>query len=217
MRQRISADPLGDLHLPARNQRARDGRAEEVLATVNRPGAQHRENEVLDEFVAQVLDVTLVGARRDGLGLHPIELLALANVGGNADDPGSRVMLLEPGNNDRGIETPRIGEDNGLHANGAPMRGVGGYSGTPQFYAVLNRRSSRAPRGISARFGRARRAKERRPHHSQSVDRPARSLSRRVTRSRPCEERQTIRIVFSPPIVPITSDQPLASIASATG
>ena len=114
VRERIGADAARDLDLPARDERPRHRGAEQVLAVVDRAGAKRREDEGLDELLAQVFDVAFVGAGGDRLGANAGELLAaLTDVGGDADDAAARVVLLEPGNDDRGIEPAGVGENNG--------------------------------------------------------------------------------------------------------
>ena len=48
------------------------------------------------------------------LGANACELVAaLADVGGDADDARAAVVLLEPRNDDRGVEAAGVGEDDG--------------------------------------------------------------------------------------------------------
>ena len=75
-----------------------------------------------DEFEAQVLDVALFGAGGDRLFAHALQLvLALSDVGGDADDPGV-VVFAQPGDDDRGIEAARVGEGDGAHAEAPWIR-----------------------------------------------------------------------------------------------
>ena len=98
MRERVGADAARDLDLAARDERPRHRGAEQVLAVVDRAGAERREDERLDELLAQIFDVALVGAGGERLGANAGELLApLADVGGDADDLRPVVVLLEPG------------------------------------------------------------------------------------------------------------------------
>ena len=62
MGDRIGADLLGDLDLPLGDQRARDRGAQQVLALIQRVGAEHREDEVADEGLAQVVDEDFLDA-----------------------------------------------------------------------------------------------------------------------------------------------------------
>ncbi len=114
VRQRVGADAPCDLDLAARDERPGHRRAEEVLTIVDRSGAERREDERLDEFLAQVFDVAGVGARRERLGAHPAKLVApLPDVGGHADDLGAGVMLLEPRDDNGSIESAGVREDDG--------------------------------------------------------------------------------------------------------
>ena len=60
VRDRVGAGLRRDLDEPLGDQRARDRRAEQVLALVDGIGAEHRKHEVADEFLAQVLDVDVL-------------------------------------------------------------------------------------------------------------------------------------------------------------
>jgi hypothetical protein len=112
VRQRIGANCARDLDLALGDQRPRGRGSEEVLAVVDRACAEHREDEVADELLAEVLDVALLGARRDRFRADSLELdVTLPYVGGDADDARPVVVLLEPRNNDRGVETARVGEN----------------------------------------------------------------------------------------------------------
>ena len=99
----------GDLDLPLGDQRPGDGGAEQVGVLVDGAGAQHRKDEVAHELLAQVVDVDRAGAAAAGLRLHRLELLPLAEVGAEGDDLGP-VGLDQPGEDDGGIESSRVGE-----------------------------------------------------------------------------------------------------------
>jgi hypothetical protein len=83
-----SAPVFGDLDQALGDQRPRDRGAEQVLALIDGIGAEHREDEVAHEFLAQVLDEDVLGLDAHHLGLlaRRLELLALAEVGGEGDD-----------------------------------------------------------------------------------------------------------------------------------
>ena len=89
VRERVGADGARDLDLALGDERPRHGGAEEVLAAVDRAGAERGPDEIGDELLAQVLDVALVGAGGDRLCANAVELVALADVGGDADDSAS--------------------------------------------------------------------------------------------------------------------------------
>jgi hypothetical protein len=59
----VSADQVGDLDLALGDQWARDRGAEQILAFVQRVGAEHRPDEIAHELFAQIVD-------EDVLGLH---------------------------------------------------------------------------------------------------------------------------------------------------
>ena len=58
---RVGADLLGDLDLLLGDQRAGDGGAEQIQALVLRVGAEHREDVVAHELLAQILDEDVLG------------------------------------------------------------------------------------------------------------------------------------------------------------
>ena len=65
----VGAGRLGDLDEALGDQRAGDRGAEQVEPLVLGVGAEHREDEVADELVAQILDVDVFGAHAEELGL----------------------------------------------------------------------------------------------------------------------------------------------------
>src|SRR5688572_20920233 len=105
MRQRIRANAACYLYLAARDERSPHGRPEEVLATIDRAGAERRPDEALDELLPEILDVAFVSARCERLCLYSLKLIPLPDVGGDADDARPAVMLLEPRDDDGGVET----------------------------------------------------------------------------------------------------------------
>jgi hypothetical protein len=106
---RIGTDLLGDLDLALGDQRARDAGAEQILALVDRIGAKHREHEVAHELLAQIVDEDLFHAELLGFGSCRLQLLALADVGGEGDDLAA-VVVLQPLQDDGGVEAPRVGQ-----------------------------------------------------------------------------------------------------------
>ena len=91
--------------------------AEQVRALVDRAGAQHREHEVAHELLAQVARC----ARRDApvrerLLADGLELLALADVGAEGDDLAA-VGLVQPAQDDGGVEAAGVGEHDLLDAS----------------------------------------------------------------------------------------------------
>ena len=117
----------GDLDESLRDQRACDRGAEEVLAFVDRVGAEHREDEVAHELLADVLNVDVLDGdtHLKRLGPSGFDLFSLPKVGGEGDDL-CVVGLLQPTQDDGGVETTAVGEYN-LHDSDASLRvrGVG--------------------------------------------------------------------------------------------
>ena len=112
----VGADFLGDLDLLLGDQRPRDRGAEQILAFVERVGAEHRKHVVAHEFFAQILDedVLRLDAERQRLGPRRLQLLALAEIGGEGHDLAA-IGGLQPLQDDRGIEPAGIGEHDFFH------------------------------------------------------------------------------------------------------
>jgi hypothetical protein len=102
-----------DLDQTLGDQGPRDGGAEQVEPLVERIGPEHREDEVAHEFLAQVLDVDLLDAQHLGLLARRLQFLPLAEIGGEGHDLAA-ILRLEPFQDDRGVETAGIGEDDFL-------------------------------------------------------------------------------------------------------
>ena len=109
MRHRVGADGARDLDLALCDQRARDRGAEEIDAFIERVRAEHREDIVTNEFLAEVLDEDLADAQHLGLGACRFDFLTLADIGGEGDDLRV-VAVLEPAQDDRGVEPAGIGK-----------------------------------------------------------------------------------------------------------
>ena len=107
----VRADLPRNLDLALGDQRPRDRGAEKVIALVLRVRAEHREDEVADEFLAQVVDEDVLRPHAEHLRLAPrrLDLLALAEVGREGHD--LRVIFgLQPLQDDRGVEPARVSE-----------------------------------------------------------------------------------------------------------
>ena len=135
VRHRVGADLFGDLDLALRDQRAGDRGAEQVLAFVQRVGAEHREDEVAHEGLAQVVDEDLLHAGVLGLLARRAEFLALAEIGGEGDDLAA-IGHLEPAQDHAGVEAAGIGEHDLLdvfhrHGGGLSRRLDGAVGVTP--------------------------------------------------------------------------------------
>ena len=111
MGHRIGAGLGGDLDQPLRDQRPGDRGAEQIEPFVERVGAEHREDEVADEFLAHILDIDVLGLDPEqlGLGARRLQLFALAEIGGEGDHLAA-VFGLQPLQDDRGIQPAGIGE-----------------------------------------------------------------------------------------------------------
>ena len=103
----------GDLDQPLGNEGPCNGGAQQVLALIDGVGPKHREDEVSDEFLAEVFDVDLLHTKLFGLLPGGLKLLALADVGGEGDDLAA-VLVLQPLEDDRGVESTGVGQHNFL-------------------------------------------------------------------------------------------------------
>src|SRR5271156_3907801 len=94
------------------DQRTRNGCAQQILPLIERVGAKHRKDVVTNEFLADVLDEDMLGLDAEQLGLAPrrLQLLALAEVGGEGDDLAA-VSGLQPFQDYGSVEASRIGKD----------------------------------------------------------------------------------------------------------
>src|SRR5581483_5120385 len=103
--------PLGarDFDLALGDRRARDRGAQQVVALVHRVGAQHREDEVARELLAQVLEIEFARARPERLFFESSDLLGLANVSAVRHHLAS-VAVANPPQDDRSIEPAGVGE-----------------------------------------------------------------------------------------------------------
>ena len=109
MGDRIGADLFGDLDLALGDQRAGDRGAEQILALIERIGAEHREDEVAHEGLAQVVHEDLLDAEHLGLAAGGLQFLALAEIGGEGHDLAA-IGRLQPAQDHAGIQPARIGE-----------------------------------------------------------------------------------------------------------
>ena len=116
MADRIGADLLGDLDLLLGDQGPRDRGAEQIDALIHRIGAEHREDIVADEFLAHILDEDVFRLDAQGLRLlaRRLDLFALAQIGGEGDHLRA-IFGLQPFQDDRRIQTARIGQNDFLH------------------------------------------------------------------------------------------------------
>src|ERR1700731_289837 len=113
----VGTDLLRNLDLALRDEGPCDGSAEQVLALIERIGAEHGKYVIANELLAQILDkdVFRLDAQEERLVARRLELLALAKIGGKGDYLAA-IRGLQPFENDRGIEPAGIGEHHFFHA-----------------------------------------------------------------------------------------------------
>jgi len=108
--QGVRADFLGEFHLPLGQQRARKRSAQQIFMLVDRAGAERRPDVAGNKFLAQVFDVRGAGPGGQGFFARGFEVFALAQVADHGDHLAA-IRLLQPGNDDGGIQPSGIGED----------------------------------------------------------------------------------------------------------
>ena len=101
---------VGNLNLVLGDQGAGDGGAQEVLTFIDGAGFEHGEAVLFGEFLAEVFDDAFVGTGGEGFFLDAFEFVALAEFGGEGDDLAAGEVVLEPGENDGGIQPAGVGE-----------------------------------------------------------------------------------------------------------
>ena len=123
---RVGADRPRNLDLPLGDQRPRDRGAEQVQPLVQRIGAHHRIDIVADELLAQIVDEDMLGLdpHHLRLGARRLDLLALAEVGGEGHDFAA-VGLLQPFEDHAGVEPARIGKDDAADFSVRGICGLG--------------------------------------------------------------------------------------------
>ena len=141
----VGAGLVGDLDQALGDQRTSDGGAQQVLAFVDGVGAEHRVDEVADEFFAQVVDVDFLDAHRAGLGASRFDFLALAEVGGEGHH-FAVIGILQPLQNYRGIQAAGIRQDYLLHIRHAITP-----RGSSRKATILRRAFGKLQRGDSFR------------------------------------------------------------------
>ena len=127
----IGAGFIDDLDQALGDQRPGDRGTEQVFAFINGIGAEHREDEVADELLAHIVDIDVLrlDAGLQRLGARRLQLFALAEVGGEGDD-FALVHVLQPLEDDRGIQTARIGQHNLLDV--AHLRSLSSFRSCPE-------------------------------------------------------------------------------------
>ena len=111
MSHRIGTLGSRDLDHALRDQRTGNACPEEILPLVKRPGLHHGEDKIPRELLLQVIDITPGSTRAECLRLQSLEFLLLTDVCAEGDDL-SGVGFLDPVQNNGGIQTPRVGDNN---------------------------------------------------------------------------------------------------------
>ena len=102
-----------DLNQSLGNKRPRNGRSKKVKAFVKSVGAEHWENKIARELFPKIFDINLFDAEHLSFLARRVQFFALAQVSRERNDLAP-VLVLEPFQNDRGIETAGIGENDFL-------------------------------------------------------------------------------------------------------
>src|SRR6185437_15539647 len=146
MRHRVGADLLRDLDLALGDQRPRDRGAEEILPLIQRVGAEHREDVVAHESLAQIFDKDLRHAHCLGLVARRRKFLALPNIGGKGYDFGL-IGLLQPAQNHRRVEAAGIGQNDLFYvvAHGARFYRAGAPTRKASYITELKPRGNSRP------------------------------------------------------------------------
>jgi len=102
---------IDDIDQALGDQRPGNRGTEQVFAFIDGIGTEHREDEVADEFFAHVVDVDVLrlDAGLQRLGAGRLKLFTLTEVGREGDN-FALVHILQPLEDDRGIQTARIGQ-----------------------------------------------------------------------------------------------------------
>ncbi len=139
----------GDLDLSACDDRARQGRAEEVAPFVDGVAGDGREDELGDEVALEVDDVDGVGTGGERPAPDLVEVLVLAHVGHVGDD--AVALEDEPLEDHGGIEASTVGEYDGVLGHGRAVYQPGPPRVEAAAVAVASRRAGergpQVPRG----------------------------------------------------------------------
>ena len=111
---------LRDFDLPLREQRTRERSAQQIFVFVDGSGAQRGPDVAGDEFLAQVFDVGGAGAGGESFLVRGFQIFLLAEIADHGDHFAAVIILLQPRNNDGGIETSGIGKNNFLRQCRSP-------------------------------------------------------------------------------------------------
>ena len=111
----IGASLMRNPHKMLRDQRPGDRGAQEIQPFIQRIGAEHGKHKVADEFFAHVddVDVLCLNPHQQRLLARRFQFLALTQIGGKGNDLAA-IFGLQPFQDDRGVQTARIGENDFL-------------------------------------------------------------------------------------------------------
>ena len=110
VREAVGAELEGEFDLALGDHWAGHGGAEKIRVFVDGAGAKRGPDVVADEFFAQVFDVGGGRAGGEGFFAGGFEIFLLADVADHGDDFAA-VVFFQPGNDDGGVETAGVGED----------------------------------------------------------------------------------------------------------
>ena len=110
----VRAFALGDLDQELGDQRPGQGGRQRIGALVQRVCLEMRPDEVGHESLAGIDDIGARRAGRDGAGLDAGAQRSAAEVDGQGHDLDAE-LLAEPGDGDRGVESPGVGEYDLVH------------------------------------------------------------------------------------------------------
>ena len=107
----VGPGQFSDFDLALGDQRPGDRRAEQVFALVDGVGPEHGKHEIPHEFLAQVINIDIFRLDPELQRFAPrrLQLLALAQVGGEGHH-FALIHVLQPFQDDRGIQATRIGQ-----------------------------------------------------------------------------------------------------------
>src|SRR5262249_31647333 len=91
----------------------------EVPPLVDRIGPQRREDVLRDELAADIHDLHGVRAAAPRFRPHLVEVVSLTDIGDDRHDLRA-VALLQPGDNDRGVEPSAVGQRHSLGTGHRP-------------------------------------------------------------------------------------------------
>ena len=105
----VGTNLLGDFDLALGDQRPGDRGAKQVQPFIKGVGAEHREDEVAHEFLAQIVDEDFLHPHHLGLLSGRLQLFALAEIGGEGHHLAI-IGILQPAQDHRSIQAAGIGQ-----------------------------------------------------------------------------------------------------------